>query len=64
VFLKSNQILVGDSHQLSATIALAYLVGRAPLYIKGFIDGLGFMSLLWLHVEHLLVPRTLAEPWV
>ena len=35
VGLKSNHILVGQSHRLCATIALVYLVGRTHCRSKG-----------------------------
>lgn len=45
----SNIILVGHSHNLSATIVLGYLTGRRPLYIKGLVARLAFKFLLYYH---------------
>lgn len=39
----SNQALVSYSHKLCATIVLAYLKGKTPLYIKGVVTGLVFI---------------------
>ena len=55
--LKSNQRLVGYSHKCCATIALAYLVGRTPLQIEGFVAGLVFTFLLWQHAEYFPIPE-------
>lgn len=44
--LKSNQLLFGYSHKLCDTIALAYLAGKTPFFIKGFVGGFVFMFLL------------------
>ena len=43
VGLKSSQKLVGHSHKLCATIALAYLAGRPALYVKGTVVESVFM---------------------
>lgn len=51
--LQSNQILVAYSHKLFATVALAYLVDRTPLYRKEFAAVLVFTLLLWWRKEYL-----------
>lgn len=47
VSLKSNQMLVGYSHNLCATSSLVHLEYWSPLYIKRFVTGLVLIFLLW-----------------
>lgn len=42
-----NQILVGYSHKLYATLVLMYLEGRTPLPIQGSVAGFVLIFLFW-----------------
>lgn len=53
---KSNLIVVGYSQELYATIVIACLIGRTPLFIERFKVGLVFTFLLWYLAEYLPVP--------
>lgn len=57
--LESNQIVLGYSYNLWATIILAYLASRMSLQIEGFVARLVF-TFLWQYVEFLQV-KTLAH---
>ena len=54
-----SSILIGYSHELYTTTILAYLLGRTPLLIKGFVAGLLFTFLFWKPMEYLPEPKAL-----
>lgn len=45
--LKSNQVLVGDSHKFYTTIALACLAAWTQVYIKEIVARLVFTFFFW-----------------
>jgi hypothetical protein len=61
VGFKANQTLDSYAHKLCATIKIAYLLGRTPLSVRGFVAELVFMFLFWYHVEYLSVLKELAH---
>lgn len=56
VGLKFSQILTGYSYKLCAVIMPAYLAGKSPLKMEGFVAGLMLTFLLWKSAEYLPVP--------
>lgn len=53
---KMLDILINDARRLRASITLAFLAGRRPLLIKGFVAGLVFVCFSFGSLQYLPVP--------
>jgi hypothetical protein len=57
--LKLNQILIGYSYKLCATIVMAYFAYRIALQIIGYVAELMLTVLFWQPAEYLPITKTL-----